>query len=129
MGRAEEDLEILREVHREGHEKGEMGNLKGAGIPLGAAMVLSGEMAAGIRWIENECARFLPGRGAQSRRAPRLAAHRGQDRRGVRRHELLIINQEVCRITQKVHSIPKQGNFLFKIKPLGLCAGNYGSGG
>ena len=58
MGRGREGLEILREVRRELVDGDVLYSLLGIDIPLGVAMVLAGEMRAGVRWIEEAIRRF-----------------------------------------------------------------------
>jgi DNA-binding NtrC family response regulator/tetratricopeptide (TPR) repeat protein len=58
MGRAEEGLENLREVRGELAGGEYLVLLLGVEFPYGAAMVRAGQIAAGVRWIEDAIRRF-----------------------------------------------------------------------
>jgi len=58
MGRTREGFEMLREVRRELVAGDWLFVLTTLDIPFGAAMVLDGRMAAGVRWIEQSIERF-----------------------------------------------------------------------
>ena len=57
-GRPREGYELLREVRRDIVDGGFLGLLSGIELPLGAAMALSGQMAAGVKWMEDAIERF-----------------------------------------------------------------------
>ena len=61
MGRSEEGVALLRQVHREIVEGDLFTVLNGIDIAYGASMVLAGEMATGVRWIEAAMRRFAAG--------------------------------------------------------------------
>ncbi len=58
MGRSREALEILGDVRRETVAGGFLSLLLGIDIPYGIAMVLTGDVGAGVRWIEEARRRF-----------------------------------------------------------------------
>jgi class 3 adenylate cyclase len=58
MGRGREGLEVLREVRQEMIAGEFLFPLTGLDIPHGVALVLAGEIAAGVRWLEQSISRL-----------------------------------------------------------------------
>ncbi len=58
MGRSHRGLALLRDVRREIVANDYLVLLTGVDYPYGAALVLAGEMAAGVRWVRDSIRRF-----------------------------------------------------------------------
>src|SRR4029453_18451014 len=58
MGRGPEALEVLGQVRRDFVKSDFLVMLAIIDFPYGAAMLLSGELAAGVRWIKHTMERF-----------------------------------------------------------------------